>query len=159
MGKLPEFKKVYHLVGEQTLPVFIAAVQFNPEATHYLLTTEAKKTKDAAKRLLKTLEKAGRQAELYYIGKETEAVSFPVLNGAIGKVLDETNGSHEAAAFDLTGGTKPMSIVSLLHAERREGMAAYYLDFQGKRLICLNPALAYNFNAAVYWDMESRTTF
>lgn len=138
MGKLSEFKKVYHLVGEQTLPVFIAAVQFSPEATHYLLTTEAKKTKDAAKRLLKTLEKAGRHAELHYIGKEAEAVSFPVLNEAIGKVLEETNGGHEAAAFDLTGGTKPMSIVSLLHAERTEGMAAYYLDFQGRRLICLN---------------------
>ena len=138
MEKKIEFRKVYHLVGEQTLPIFITAQQFANDAVHYLLTTKAKKTRDAANRLKKTLETEGRQAELYYIGTESEAVSFPVLNRAIGDVLKKTNEEQAPAAFDLTGGTKPMSIVSLMQAERQEGMAAYYLDFQGRRLICLN---------------------
>lgn len=133
-----DFKNVYHLVGEQTLPVFIAALQFPREAKHYLLTTQTKKTGDAAKRILKMLEKSGLTGELVYIGKEREAVSVPDLNNSIGKLLDETHVDGEPAAFDLTGGTKPMSIVSLLQVGKRAGMAGYYLDFQGRKLICLN---------------------
>ena len=138
MDTLEKYGIVYHLVGEQTLPVFITAIQFPPTARHYLLTTHAPGTEAAAKNILKTLRTKGILADIRYLGDAAAAVSFPALSESIGRILTETNPQNDPAAFDLTGGTKPMSIISLLQTEKNAQLSAFYLDFNGRKLTCLN---------------------
>ena len=138
MDTLEKFGIVYHLVGEQTLPVFITAIQFPVNARHYLLTTRTKRTEEAAKNIRNTLVRKGFSADIKFIGDEEAAVSFPTLAESITGILTETNPNGEPAAFDLTGGTKPMSIVALLQTGKRPHLSAFYLDFNGRKLICLN---------------------
>ena len=68
MSLIHEFyiQKVFHLVGEQTLPVYLAALQFPVETTHYLLATE--KTKRAAERIAGALKQKGIESETRLLG-------------------------------------------------------------------------------------------
>lgn len=130
-----KFKIVYHLVGEQALPAYITAVQFPCEVQHFLLTTETGKTRSAAENIKRTLAAKGINSEIKYIGNEDIAVSVVPLTTALNDIFDSTNPEHLPAALDLTGGTKPMSMVGIMLSGQREYMTPVYLDTKDKKLI------------------------
>ena len=131
-----EIQNVFHLVGEQTLPVYLAAKQFRPEARHYLLTSKSQKTELTARRLHAALTRQGLKSDVVYLGDESIAVSYrkllPALQTAIRKYSNPGN-----AVFEMTGGTKLMAFAALVTANQ-EKLKAVYVDTRGKKLLCLN---------------------
>ena len=131
-----EIQNVFHLVGEQTLPVYLAAKQFRPEARHYLLTSKSQKTELTARRLHAALTRHGLKSDVVYLGDESIAVSYrkllPALQTAIRKYSNPGN-----AVFEMTGGTKLMAFAALVTANQ-EKLKAVYVDTRGKKLLCLN---------------------
>ena len=111
-----DVKKVYHLMGEQTIPIFLSAIQFQPWVHHYLLAT--KKTEYSANYVVKALQDRQISAEVRLIGAENAAVSFRLLNESISEILDDTNKEEAPSAFNITGGTKPMPLTTLSQSMR-----------------------------------------
>ena len=101
-------KIVYHLVGEQAIPVFLTAIQFPENTKHILLTTYVGKTKQTVENISSTLQGKGRIVEIQYLGGKEIAVSFPDLIPRMREILAKTNPDHLTAGFDITGGTKPV---------------------------------------------------
>lgn len=130
-----DVKKVYHLMGEQTIPIFLSAIQFQPWVHHYLLAT--KKTEYSANYVVKALQDRQISAEVRLIGAENAAVSFRLLNESISEILDDTNKEEAPSAFNITGGTKPMSFIALLLGNKRPWLAPFYLDSIGRKMLWL----------------------
>ena len=130
-------KVVYHLVGEQAIPVFLTAIQFPENTKHILLTTYVGKTKQTVENISSTLQGKGRIVEIQYLGGEKIAVSFPDLIPRMREILAKTNPDHLTAGFDITGGTKPMSISLMLMAKEQNNSNLFYLDSRGRKLLCL----------------------
>lgn len=130
-------KIVYHLVGEQAIPVFLTAIQFPENTKHILLTTYVGKTKQTVENISSTLQGKGRIVEIQYLGGEKIAVSFPDLIPRMREILAKTNPDHLTAGFDITGGTKPMSISLMLMAKEQNNSNLFYLDSRGRKLLCL----------------------
>ena len=128
---------VYHLVGEQAIPVFLTAIQFPETTRHCLLTTDVAKTKAAVEAIAATLLAKGRSVEIHYLGGEEIAVSFSDLIPRMREILAETNPENLSAGFDITGGTKPMSISLMIAARELREENIFYLDSRGKQLLCL----------------------
>lgn len=137
MSDKTNFKIMYHLLGEQTIPAYLASIQFAPDIKHYILTTESDKTKKAAQSLQNTFHARGYQSELYFIGKESSAVSSFMLQPEIEKIIEKTNPANEPACAEVTGGTKlmfyAMSVVALQHK-----MTLIYVDTPNRKLLYLN---------------------
>lgn len=126
MSKVDSFQLAYHLVGEQAIPVYLSAVQFPRTTRHILLTSRARKTQMTADRIIKALDGRSIKADVKYLGEEKTATSFETLGQAIRKALDITNPRQLPAAFNITGGTKPMSILSLVIADELKWAQAFY---------------------------------
>lgn len=136
MTEQSEWKKVYHLVGEQTIPVYQAAIQFPQSVPHYLLCTD--RTKKAAENLKKVLQKNGYSAEVHSLGDEKISTSFNGLAAQLYRILEETNPKHELSLFDITGGTKPMSLTSFMLANKMSHVKCAYLNSYERVLQALN---------------------
>ena len=129
------YKYMYHLVGEQVIPVYLSGIQFDHSIKHFLLTTRSRKTKIATQAICNTFKNKGIDVEVRNIGDEDAAVSVSELTKGITKILDITNPDKLPVSFDLTGGTKPMSMVAMRLATERDYITPYYLDSKGKQLI------------------------
>lgn len=137
MNQNPEI--MFHLVGEQAIPIFLAIIQFPKNVRHYLLTTESEKTKKTVTNLKATLDARGYCAEIYILGKETNATSFAAMNDQIKTVLKKYNPEGLPCSFNITGGTKPMSISAVLASNTfnpKPGL--FYLNFYSREILWLD---------------------
>lgn len=137
MNGTVKFKKMYHLLGEQTIPACLTAVQFSPDITHYILTTTSDKTKIAARNLQNAFQRRGYKSELYFIGDEASAVSSLRLKPEIEKIFDQTNPDGEPACAEVTGGTKLMFYAMSVAAMTRK-MPLIYVDTINRSMMYLN---------------------
>lgn len=134
---MPEI--MFHLVGEQAIPVFLAAIQFPKTVKHYLLTTDSEKTGKTVATICKTLEHKGFSAKSVSLGNEANATSFAAMNDKIKTVLQNTNPECRPCAFNITGGTKPMSISAVLVARSLTPQPdLFYLNFYSRELLWLD---------------------
>ncbi|MBQ8754526.1 MAG: DUF1887 family protein [Lentisphaeria bacterium] len=137
-SSLLDVQLVYHLVGEQGLPVYMTAIQFPVGSCHYLLTTDAQGPRSTAENIKRKLTEVGYKAEIRILGSKEKAVSFISLSEKIKDILEKTNPHKHSAVFDVTGGTKPMSMIGLLLASRVGNMPSIYLDNFNHQLININ---------------------
>ena len=126
MPTYEDFQEVYHLVGGQALPVFLNAIQFPQETTHVLIATE--ETINTAKNVKASLTLHGKTQvpSIISLGPKEVANDFRKLRGQLEKLFEEKTDTRKIC-FDITGGTKPMAIVSLEIA-KKHGIQAMYLD-------------------------------
>ena len=75
-SSLLDVQLVYHLVGEQGLPVYMTAIQFPVGSCHYLLTTDAQGPRSTAENIKRKLTEVGYKAEIRILGSKEKAVSF-----------------------------------------------------------------------------------
>ena len=134
MSEEKKFEQMYHLVGEQAIPIYLTAIQFPKDVKHYLLTTESEKTQKSAESLLRTFKANGYSAEIRSLGASKNAFSFRSLLPLFRTIYEETNPTKEPSALNITGGTKPMSFTSFLVAEKYGTMHTCYLDFPEHQL-------------------------
>lgn len=134
---LNEYTTVFHLVGEQTLPVYLAAMQFSPRANHFLLTSESQKTELTVHRLQSALRMKGVSSKIIYLGDESIAVSYQALLPRIQQIVQEKQTEESSSAFEITGGTKLMAFAALM-VSNHKNMRAFYVDTKGKQFVCLN---------------------
>ena len=113
MPKFEVFSCVYHLVGEQPIPVFLSAIQFAPSTNHILLGTE--RTKRTMENVKKSLETRRIKVECHSLGDKI-ANNFNGLLKRFGVILPE---SPDKVCMNITGGTKPMAFVALSIARPR----------------------------------------
>lgn len=133
MSEEKKFEQMYHLVGEQAIPIYLTAIQFSKDVKHILLTTSENKALVAANRVRVLLKKKGYCADVRILGNGATASSFDCMLEKIEAALDATEGKNVPSAFDLTGGTKPMSISALI-ISRNNGIQPCYLDFPRRQL-------------------------
>ena len=131
MLQYQDFKSVYHLVGGQTIPIFLSAIQFSVKAHHYFLVTE--KTEQAAADIIKTLKSRNIQAEICNLGPESVAIDFQCLEKKFTELFSSLpQGSVQNSCLDVTGGTKPMAIIATRLAEKM-GIRTFYIDTPQKK--------------------------
>ena len=131
------FKIMYHILGEQTIPAFLAAIQYPADIKHYILTTKSVKTQLAAKNLQAAFNRRGYANELFYIGEEAAAVSSFHLIPEIEKIMSNTNPDNLPACAEVTGGTKLMFYAMIVAARERK-MTIIYVDTANRQLQYLN---------------------
>lgn len=137
MNQNPEI--MFHLVGEQAIPIFLAVIQFPKNVRHYLLTTESEKTKKTVANLKETLKSKGFHAEIHILGNEKNATSFDVMNAQIKNVFKKYNPEGLACSFNITGGTKPMSISAVLASNTlKPKPSLFYLNFYSREILWLD---------------------
>lgn len=133
MSEEKKFEQMYHLVGEQAIPIYLTAIQFPKDVKHLLLTTSENRALVAANRVCALLREKGYCADVRILGSGAVASSFDSMLEKIEATLDATGGKEVSSAFDLTGGTKPMSISALI-ISRNNGISPCYLDFPRRQL-------------------------
>ncbi|MCQ2377817.1 MAG: DUF1887 family CARF protein [Victivallaceae bacterium] len=130
-------KIVYHLVGEQRLPIFLSAIQFPDDVQHILICSD--KTRNHASLVQAELSRRNIQVSTQSVGGADVATDFTRLREIILHIVQTTNPQREECCFDITGGTKPMAIVALalrnvFGCERK----FCYLDTQKRKMIWID---------------------
>src|SRR5579863_8808668 len=113
------------LVGEQTLPNFLPIRYYKPDSVLLVYTT---RTEGKFKQLKSALqqETAIFGLDLKINGHETEAITK-----ALKDMFETSELAHQKAEFNLTGGTKPMSLAAYQVAQQYEA-PVFYLESEGK---------------------------
>src|SRR5579883_2604366 len=111
------------LVGEQPLPNLIPVRHYHPES---LLLIYTNKTEPTYRRLKAVLEK-----ETQVDGLETEAYNIITIVENLKDKLDGTGLSAQDIEFNLTGGTKAMSLAAYQVAQQR-GSPVLYMESEGR---------------------------
>lgn len=126
---LPEFDRVYHLLGEQSIPVFICIKIFG-DCEHVLYVTS--KTEKTVKNIQDAL---GNEANRLVVVK-VDPYNIDSLN----QVFKDETRKHQTKklGFDCTGGTKPMFAALLNQCQEIKG-TAFYLNSAQRKLDFLFP--------------------
>lgn len=111
------------LVGEQPLPNLIPVRHYRPES---LLLIYTSKTEPTYHRLKAVLEK-----ETQVDGLETDAYDIITIVENLKDKLDGTDMSAQDIEFNLTGGTKAMSLAAYQVAQQR-GSPVLYMESEGR---------------------------
>lgn len=111
------------LVGEQPLPNLMPVRHFHPES---LLLLYSKRTEPTYRRLKAVLEK-----ETQVDGLETDAFNIITIVKDLKDKLDTSVLSSQKIEFNLTGGTKAMSLAVYQVAEQRSS-PVLYMESEGK---------------------------
>lgn len=135
--KSADISIMYHLVGEQPLPVFLAAKQFTG-CKHVLWHTErsAKTCND----LYEVMAEQQLHVEKRLIGSENVAYDILQLRDIFGRAFRDDVERNECIGLNATGGTKPMSLVGLTTLQataQRDRFMACYVDSVNQRLLSL----------------------
>lgn len=117
------FDVMVHLAGEQAIPNLLAMRQFDA-GLHVMVVSE--RTRGMGKNLKNCGERVGAEV----------LVADPWDIDAIGRTLSEANFPQGSLAFNVTGGTKIMSLAALRVAEKK-GCDAFYVDTTNRRLLNL----------------------
>lgn len=133
-----EIGTMYHLVGEQPLPVFLGARQF-PATRHVLWYTE--QTEKTSANLLQVMHKHQLRVERQLLNNNQAAYDMTYLRKVFAEVFARHAANGERVGLNATGGTKLMSLIGLsaleacLPADRR---MACYVDTGNRKLIPLS---------------------
>lgn len=105
------------LIGEQTIPNLLPILHLNPAENLLAHTSNEKSSLKPAQRLKKMLpveaETSLLQVDSYHVDK-------------ICTKLEAAIGTHTETVFNLTGGTKPMSLAALEVARKHNAKCIYY---------------------------------
>ncbi|NTV64452.1 MAG: DUF1887 family protein [Oscillochloris sp.] len=112
------------LVGGQPLPNLLPVRHYNPAAV-LLIYTES--TQPVYKRLLTALQEGSQ-----VFGLKTDAYDIAVIERQIDQKLHDDKLFDQSLVFNLTGGTKPMSIAAYQVAQRYQSKLLY-LESEGKQ--------------------------
>ena len=131
---MKEFNVAFHLVGDQTIPVFIGIMAINAEK-QVLLATE--KTMLAAKRIKAEAECSGKKN--IFLEEIAHHLDFNILATDYKRIVHKYLNDADNAAFNITGGTKPMSITanSLDRYAGNLNILPFYLVTQNKEIVWL----------------------
>ena len=132
MPNYQDFSCVYHLVGEQPIPVFLSAIQFPQTTKHVLLTTNAENTSRTMTNVDNCLKERKINVECRLLGGSEMANDFNKLHEVLEKEIPQ---KPEGVCLDITGGTKPMALVALSIAQARK-IPVIYLDTQTPKKRC-----------------------
>lgn len=136
MESYQSVETVVHLLGEQPIPMFLGAMQFENCKKHILLIT--KKTNKTANSVKKELELYGKNVEIYMLGDDSIAYDIPRLTKKYCDLLDHLDNS-ENTAVNATGGTKIMFAVLLGILNRNYPKIRYfYMETSQKKLFWLD---------------------
>lgn len=124
---MKKFDVMFHLGGEQNLPNLLA-MKAIPAKRHYIAVTE------------KTAQRSGYLKEFAGPGVvETilfgNAYDFAVIARVIRSRAEDSGG--DSFAFNITGGTKIMSLAAI-EVARALGAAYFYVDTSGRQILCWN---------------------
>lgn len=111
------------LVGEQPLPNLLPVRQYHPEG---VLFVYSKRTQPVYERLKAVLED-----ETKVHGLETDAYDIVAIIEALNLKLGTQELSSQPTEFNLTGGTKLMSLAAYQVAQQREA-PMFYMESEGK---------------------------
>ena len=128
MSNYEDFDLVFHLIGGQTIPIFLSALHFPPTTRHLLVVT--RETQRQGDRLKACLAKRDIAAEPILLEEQEDkgvANDFPRLATAIEEKLGGKVTPGARCCVDITGATKPMSIMTLRWALARQ-LKCFYLD-------------------------------
>lgn len=109
------------LVGEQPLPNFLPVLHYGPKNVLLLYTA---RTVQRFEYLQATL-----QNKANIVGLKTDAYDIPKIADMLDKALEER--TVEPLQFNLTGGTKPMSLAAYQISQKRMA-SVIYLQSEGK---------------------------
>ena len=131
---------IIHLVGEQTNPIYLSAIQFPKTCQHYLIVTEA--TLKVGNNLVAELKRNGYDVVLHNIGQREIASDFPALAKVFSNLLQKLkNSGAPSVSVNITGGTKPMAFTAMICGTRVEQLKTlryFYLDFAKRELVWLH---------------------
>lgn len=130
---------IFHLVGEQTNPIYLSAIQFEKSYIHHLIVTET--TLKSGENLMAELKRNGYQAVLHNIGPNSMASDFKALFTNFKNLFIRHIETGASITVNITGGTKPMSIVSMLcgtTVPELKVLRYFYLDFSKHELVWLH---------------------
>lgn len=114
------------LVGEQPIPNLLTVLHTKPAA---VLLVQTKFTEPTGKRLKSRLEQDGLEVQLLTIG---DAYDIPSIRQNIQEKLNRLGWSYQTLLFNVTGGTKPMSIGAYQLAQQND-CPILYLQTEGQR--------------------------
>lgn len=120
-GKVKNMTTMVALVGEQPLPNFLPVLHYGPKNVLLLYTA---RTQQRFKYLQATL-----QNKANIVGLETDAYDIPKIADMLDQTLEER--TAEPLQFNLTGGTKPMSLAAYQISQKRMA-SVIYLQSEGK---------------------------
>ncbi len=126
---LPEFDRIYHLLGNQSIPVFICIKLFS-NCEHVLYVTSE------TEKIVKNIQDAlGNKAKRLLVVK-VDPYNIDSLN----QVFKEEISKQKAKklGFNCTGGTKPMFAALLNQCQRINGIA-FYLNSEERKVDFLFP--------------------
>ncbi|GEM_PF-4027734 len=106
-----------HLIGEQVMPNLLAAFQFRPK---YNILIHTERTLYVARRLQKSLEDRKLHAEL----RQVVSNDYIDMVRLVSRIAEDYRG--KTIWFNITGGTKIMSFVSLISAIKDDRIFLYY---------------------------------
>lgn len=111
-------KKIHiALVGREALPVFYTIMEHNPDITYLLVTEQTNETAANLKKVMGTLGQACQTIQvLPYDIKRAEASC---------EAIHEKHGETAEYVYNLTGGTKVMSLGAYRCGERHEAQLLY----------------------------------
>jgi hypothetical protein len=112
------------LVGEQQIPNFLPVRHYRPTDVLFVYTT---KTQQKYEYLNVTLKK---EANVH--GLETDPYDVHMIAKAIDNALEKVSSASQPLLFNLTGGTKMMSLAAYQVAQQR-GASLMYLQSEGKQ--------------------------
>ena len=119
---------VFHLAGEQALPIYFGVLQFNCPL-HLIGVTM--RTREIGERIQRVLKERGLEIELV----ELDAYNLQENIQRIEGVLEGC--SAKRWLFNLTGGTKPMFAGAYLVAQQR-GIKSFYIETTNRTVDWLN---------------------
>lgn len=128
---------MYHLVGEQSLPIFMAAAQFTA-CKHVLCYTE--RSEKTCANLCKVMHNHQLHVQQKLIGAENVAWDIPQLSAIFSQAFRNDAANNAYIGLNATGGTKLMSLVSLMALQDsapRERIMACYVDSKNRKLLSL----------------------
>ncbi len=126
-----EISVMVHLVGEQPLPNLFAALSFRAATNIFI---HSRKTRPVAERLVKYLNQQGMNA----VTMKVKPNDYHDNVNAILSLLEKYGGEGERIWFNITGGTKIMSLVSTISAMMNR-MIFFYYDYMTKRFLIFAP--------------------
>src|SRR5579884_1697272 len=123
------------LVGEQSQPNFIPVLHYNPNCVIFVYTT---KTDTIYKNQKMVLEKRkikvyGIQTDPYNIAAIVKALNERLAK--IAKESDEIAQSLKSLVFNLTGGTKIMSLAAYQVAAQLKAPVIYFQSDKGRSIV------------------------
>lgn len=123
------------LVGEQSQPNFIPVLHYKPACVIFVYTTKTDTTYKNQKKVLekRNIKVYGIQTDPYDIAAIVQAINKRLAE--IAKQSDVMAQSLKSLVFNLTGGTKIMSLAAYQVAARIQAPVIYFQSEKGKSIV------------------------